>query len=225
MTIASSLCTIQLLILSVSFFYFHTQSRASTSPIPSIQLPHSHAPHTTTVTDHGATGDGTTYDTNAIQYAINSISSSSGYGRVIFPPGTYLTATIHLKSGVVLDLHPNATILGGTRIEDYPPEQERWYVVLAEDVDGVGITGGGEINGQGLKFVRRFDERKNVMVSWNETGACLGDECRPRLVGFLRCKGARIWDVRLTEPAYWWCVPSPLSLSFNHTFYKYLIIY
>lgn len=73
-------------------------------------------------------------------------------------------------------------------------------------MEDVGITGGGEINGQGLKFVKRFDERKNVMVSWNETGACLGDECRPRLVGFIGCRNVRIWDISFNEPAYWWYV-------------------
>ena len=121
---------------------------------------------------------------------------------------------VFLKSGVVLEILENATILGGTRLEDYPEEESRWYVVVAEDAVDVGITGGGEINGQGLKFVKRFDEKKNVMVSWNQTGACLGDECRPRLVGFLRCKNVRVWNVKLTEPAYWWCVLfPPLSLS------------
>lgn len=94
-------------------------------------------------------------------------------------------------------------ILAGTRLEDYPLEVGRWYAVLAEQVDNVGITGGGEINGQGLKFVKRFDERKNVMVSWNETGACYGDECRPRLVGFIGCRNVSVSNVKLIEPAYW----------------------
>lgn len=76
-------------------------------------------------------------------------------------------------------------------------------MVLAENERDVGITGGGVVDGQGLKFVQRFDERKNVMVSWNRTGACLGDECRPRLVGFLGCTNVRVWNVTLWQPAYW----------------------
>lgn len=94
-------------------------------------------------------------------------------------------------------------MLGGTKLEDYPKEFNRWYVVLAENVSDVGITGGGVVDGQGLKFVKRFNERKNVMVSWNSTGACLGDECRPRLVGFIGCTNVKVWNVRLSEPAYW----------------------
>lgn len=96
-------------------------------------------------------------------------------------------------------------MLGGTKEGDYPREQPRWYVVVAEDASDVGITGGGEINGQAGAFVQRWDKRKNVMVSWNATGACLGDECRPRLVGFLGCRNVRVWDIRLVDPAYWWC--------------------
>lgn len=162
---------------------------------------------TLSVTDYGALGDGVHYDTPYIQSAINDCHSYGG-GHVIFPPGTYLTATIFLKSDVVLEVKENATILGGTKLKDYPAESSRWYVVLAEEAENVGITGGGEINGQGLKFVKRFDERKNVMVSWNQTGDCLGDECRPRLVGFLRSKNVRVWNVNLIQPAYWWCVLS-----------------
>lgn len=102
-----------------------------------------------------------------------------------------------------------AKILGGTNLEDYPAESSRWYVVLAENATDVGITGGGAIDGHGMKFVKRFEKEKNVMVSWNETGACLGDECRPRLVGFIGCRNVRVWDIHLNEPAYWWCVLHP----------------
>lgn len=76
-------------------------------------------------------------------------------------------------------------------------------MVVAENASDVAITGGGVIDGQGLKFVEKFNEKKNVMVSWNRTGACLGDECRPRLVGFIGCRNVNIWNVRFTHPAYW----------------------
>lgn len=190
------------LLISIFIISSILQLESSTSPIspPTIQLPQS--TFTLSVTDYGAAGNGVQYDTPHIQAAIDDCSSHGG-GRVTFPPGTYLTATVFLKSGVVLEVQENATILGGTKLEDYPAENSRWYVVVAEDAVDVGITGGGEINGQGLKFVERFDEKKNVMVSWNKTGACLDDECRPRLVGFLRCKNARLWNIKLTEPAYW----------------------
>ncbi|XP_019240007.1 PREDICTED: probable polygalacturonase isoform X1 [Nicotiana attenuata] len=193
------------LLLSLLTLSFTTQSYSSTSQL-SI-LPSKPNSLSISVTKFGAAGDGIHYDTVPIQKAISAcseaVSKNQRQCHVIFPPGKYLTATIFLKSGVLLDIHRNATILGGPRLEDYPKERNRWYVVLAEDAADVGITGGGEINGQGLKFVQRFDEKKNVMVSWNYTGACLGDECRPRLVGFIGCRNIDISDVRLIEPALW----------------------
>ncbi|KAE8680587.1 Basic helix-loop-helix DNA-binding superfamily protein, putative isoform 1 [Hibiscus syriacus] len=160
----------------------------------------SHTP-TVSVRDFGATGDGKHYDTSAIQSAIDSCHTKQCY--VTFPNGTYLTATIHLKSNVILDIPKGSTILGGTKLEDYPKESRRWFVILAEKASDVGITGGGVVDGQGSEFVVKFDERKNVMVSWNHTGACSGDECRPRLVGFLDSTNVRVWNVTFTQPAYW----------------------
>lgn len=176
------------------------QSRLYTLPQPIIQLPH--LPHLFSVADYGAIGDGLHYDTAAIQATIDACHSAGG-GQIRFPPGTYLTATVYIKSGVYLVVEEGAKILGGTKLEDYPEESRRWYVLLAENATDVGITGGGVIDGHGMKFVKRFEEAKNVMVSWNETGACLGDECRPRLVGFLGCRNVRVWNIRLNEPAYW----------------------
>lgn len=188
------------LFLSVLSFL---QSNPATSPILTTASLPSRPKPTFSVTEFGAIGDGSAYDTLHIQAAIDACSTAGG-GHVTFPSGRdYLTATIYLKSRVTLNVEKGARILGGPRLGDYPVDSSRWYVVLAENATDVGITGGGVIDGQGLKFVKKFDAKKNVMVSWNSTGACLGDECRPRLVGFLGCKNVRVWNVNLTQPAYW----------------------
>ncbi|KAI4300739.1 hypothetical protein L6164_034079 [Bauhinia variegata] len=191
---AKALAHIPLLLLHLLIlFYFISATSLRPYPIPIIL----------SVLDFGAVGNGVNYDTAAIQSAINHCPTG-GPCYIKFPaPGKYLTATVFLKSGVVLDVEPGATILGGTKLEDYPKESSRWYVVLAENASDVGIRGGGVVDGQAMKFVVRKDPRKNVMVSWNQTGACLGDECRPRLVGFLGCKNVIVSDITLHEPAYW----------------------
>ncbi|MFQ6631830.1 hypothetical protein Gotur_009130 [Gossypium turneri] len=196
--------------------------RAAAAPIPRLTaitflflLPiviQSHTP-TISVRDFGATGDGKHYDTAAIQSAIDSCRTKPCY--VTFPTGKYLTATIFLKSNVILDIPKGSTILGGTKLEDYPKEFDRWYVILAENARDVGITGGGVVDGQGLEFVVKFDERKNVMVSWNQTGACSGDECRPRLVGFLDSTNVRVWNVTFRQPAYWCLSLGSILFNFN----------
>ncbi|KAL4339756.1 hypothetical protein GQ457_08G016280 [Hibiscus cannabinus] len=162
----------------------------------------SHTP-TISVKDFGAIGDGKHYDTSAIQSAIDSCACHTKPCYVTFPTGTYLTATFYLKSNVILDIPKDTTILGGTKLEDYPKESHKWYVILAENASNVGITGGGVVDGQGSEFVVKLDQRKNVMVSWNQTGACSGDECRPRLVGFLDSTNVSVSNVTFTQPAYW----------------------
>lgn len=182
----------------------------SHSAIPSIRLLRRSTSFS--VTDFGAIGDGLHYDTTAIQSAINSCPAPSRC-YVTFPPGTYLTATIWLRSGVVLDIQPGATVLAGTKMEDYPADSSRWFAVVAENASDVGISGGGTVDGQGLKFVEKFDKRKNVMVSWNKTGACYGDECRPDLVGFIGSNKVRVSNVSFNQPAHWWYDSLTLSLS------------
>ncbi|KAK2363365.1 hypothetical protein P8452_66522 [Trifolium repens] len=185
-----------LFIFQIILLFLLTQSLPATSS-------HSPKPVTFSVTEFGATGDGVHYDTVSIQSAIDSCPFSIPC-RVTFPaPGKYLTATVFLRSGVVLNVETGATIFGGPKLEDYPKESSRWYVVLAENATDVGIEGGGVVDGQAEKFVVRYNERKNVMVSWNETGSCLGDECRPRLIGFLGCKNVKVFNITLNQPAYW----------------------
>lgn len=58
------------------------------------------------VKKYGATGNGTTVDTVAIQNAINAASAVGG-GTVFFPDGTYLTDT--------LTMYSNVTIMGENR--------------------------------------------------------------------------------------------------------------
>lgn len=49
------------------------------------------------VQDYGATGDGNTIDTPAINGAIDAANAAGG-GIVEFPPGRYLSVSIHLQS-------------------------------------------------------------------------------------------------------------------------------
>src|SRR6478672_8215741 len=89
-------------------------------------------PHHYNVRDSGATGDGKTLDTPAINKAIETANVAGG-GTVYFPPGTYLCYSIQLKSNVALYLDQGATILAADNpLKDDepgydPPEaNEKW---------------------------------------------------------------------------------------------------
>ncbi|HZQ56211.1 MAG TPA: glycosyl hydrolase family 28-related protein [Bryobacteraceae bacterium] len=62
------------------------------------------------ITNYGAVGDGNTLDSAAINKAIDAANSAGG-GTVYFPPGTWLSGSIHLKSNVALYLEQGSTIL------------------------------------------------------------------------------------------------------------------
>ena len=58
--------------------------------------------YTFSITDYGATADGTTMNTKAIQSAIDAAAAIGG-GRVIIPPGKYLTGGIELRDNIILE--------------------------------------------------------------------------------------------------------------------------
>ena len=107
------------------------------------------------VRDFGATGDGATKDTAAIQQAIDRWFVLGG-GEVLFPAGNYFTGAIALRSNVILQLDKDAIITGSPDFADYPVMQVRWEgkwiqghtaLIYAVGAINTGIVGPGKING------------------------------------------------------------------------------
>ncbi len=110
---------------------------------------------TLNVRNFGATGDGATKDTAAIQQAIDRCSAFGG-GEVLVPAGTYSTGAIALRSNVLLRLDRDATIAGTPDFADYPITQVRWEgkwiqgragLIYAIDSSHIGVVGPGRIVG------------------------------------------------------------------------------
>jgi polygalacturonase len=109
------------------------------------------------VKDFGAKGDGKTKDTNSIQGAIDSCARTGG--QVELHDGIFLSGMIRLKSGVILNIQPTATLKGSQDDNDYPtlspPTNNsqllncRKALVYAESVNNIVIQGGGTIDGSG----------------------------------------------------------------------------
>ncbi|HEV2645022.1 MAG TPA: glycosyl hydrolase family 28-related protein [Acidobacteriaceae bacterium] len=126
------------------------------------------------VRTYGATGDGKTVDTPAINKAIEAASAAGG-GTVFFPAGTYVCFTIRLKSYVDLLFSRGTTILaadspkpgettgymGGTYdpagpaqpwedYQDYGHNHWANSLFYGEGIHDFSVTGPGCIHGKGL---------------------------------------------------------------------------
>jgi polygalacturonase len=126
------------------------------------------------VRTYGAAGDGKTVDTPAINKAIEAVAAAGG-GTLLFPAGTYVCFTIHLRSKVDLYLSRGCTILaadspkpgettgynGGTydaagpaqpweAYQDYGHNHWANSLFYGEDISDFSITGPGLIYGKGL---------------------------------------------------------------------------
>ncbi|HMP82890.1 MAG TPA: glycoside hydrolase family 88 protein, partial [Verrucomicrobiota bacterium] len=109
------------------------------------------------ILDYGAVADGKTDSSQAIAKAIEAASNARG-GRVIVPPGEYLTGPIHLKSRINLHLDKGATLKFKTDPNAYlPAVLTRWEgmdcwnyspLIYAIDAEHIAITGEGTLDGQ-----------------------------------------------------------------------------
>ncbi|HEU5167926.1 MAG TPA: glycosyl hydrolase family 28 protein [Chitinophagaceae bacterium] len=156
------------------------------------------------ITHYGAIGDGKTLNTIFIQKAIDECNKGGG-GKVIFPAGIYLSATIELKDNVTLHLNKDARLLGTTDIEQYrnlDPFTEGlgidvgWALVVAVDAKNIGIEGEGAIDGQGAKL-----KAEQILKDTRPEGQRWGR--RPFLVRIVRCTGVTIKDITLNYAAAW----------------------
>jgi unsaturated rhamnogalacturonyl hydrolase len=108
------------------------------------------------ITSHGAVAGGKTDATAAIRSAIEACSQQGG-GRVVVPPGVFLTGAIHLKSNINLHVSAGATLLFATDPAAYlPVVLTRWEgiecmnfspLIYALDQENIAITGTGTLDG------------------------------------------------------------------------------
>ena len=132
--------------------------------------PNPNAPPWHNIRHYGATGDGSTIDSSAINRAIDAASALGG-GTVYFPAGIYASYSIRLKSNITLFLDQGAVLLAAPTPHDglptggfdpaepqgpWEPYQDyghnHWHnsLIWGESLHNIAILGQGLIWGKGL---------------------------------------------------------------------------
>ena len=124
------------------------------------------------VRDFGATGNGLTKDTAALQKALDTCAAAGG-GRVLVPDGVYLTGSLVIGPNTTLELGNRANLVGSPDLADYPLVKVRWEgefreghraLISAVDAPNVTITGGGSIFGPPLTLSKLRNPRGPVLI-------------------------------------------------------------
>jgi polygalacturonase len=145
------------------------------------------------VKNYGATGNGITKDTAAIQAAIAACPPG---GFVWLHNGTFLSATIVLTNNITLYVDPTATLFGSGTNTDYPilnpPANNSQQLncdmalVYAQGSTNITVEGGGTINGNG---------RTNFTSGVEAT--------RPIAIWTALCNHVNLQDLNIVDAGMW----------------------
>src|SRR3989440_3088897 len=160
---------------------------------------------------YGATGDGVTNSTRAIQRAVDACSKAGG-GIVTFGPGQYVTGALFLKSNVHLRVPVGVTLLGSQDDADYPSLPTRvagiemkWPAALinVNDQKNVKVSGGGLIDGRGEKWWDRYWKLRGEYQPRGLRWASDYDAQRVRLLVIWRSTDVTIENLSLRRSGFW----------------------
>ena len=157
------------------------------------------------IRDFGATGDGETLDTKALQSAIDACNKDQG-GTVLVPAGTFVIGTTELKSNVTLHIAAQGVLLGSVHGPDYfaadaiplhgdsTLEDGNTGLLFAVNAENITVEGPGVIDGRGSQFhgPKRGDP----------SPAGISGPKRPYHLMFYQCKHLRIRDIFLKNCAF-----------------------
>ncbi|MGD0729915.1 MAG: glycosyl hydrolase family 28 protein [Terracidiphilus sp.] len=151
----------------------------------------------------GAKGDGASFDTTAIQKAIDTCVQAGG-GTVRLQGGHFLSAPLTLASNINFRIEANAVLLGSPHVEDYPDrppsyvsrtatEDCRRALLFAEKAENISITGEGVIDGQGYDVPSANFRQPHLKL----------EKFRPLVILFSECKRVRVSGITLRRSACW----------------------
>ena len=198
-----------MILLLIQGFNASAQAAGSADfELPEITVPT--IPHASvSIVDCGAVSDGKTLNHTAIQKAIDEMSAKGG-GRVIIPPGIWMTGPIRLKSNIDLHVEQGALVVFSGDLKLYPSKNQQYEgPIMGKDLENVAISGTGIFEGSGDAWrpVKKFKmtdmqwkallDRDGVLTDNDELWWPSQEHVdikRPRLVRFDGCKRVLIED-------------------------------
>ena len=144
----------------------------------------------------GASGDGQTKDTAALQKALDACAAAGG-GTVLVPEGIYLTGSLVIGANTTLQLAPHANLVGSPDIADYPLVNVRWegefregHRALISATAAAGITiSGGAIFGPPPALSRLRNPRGPVLIELTS--------CTNAVLENFTTQYQRLWSIHL----------------------------
>lgn len=93
------------------------------------------------------------------------------------PAGDFITGAIRVLSNVELNVEPGARLIGSPDLDDYIIEGKRHGMIFAYRARNIGISGEGEINGQGSLF--HINGQAHILQDFDRKYTRQGDQYAP----------------------------------------------
>lgn len=157
--------------------------------------------------DFGAKGDGKTFDTAAIQKALDACQSAGG--TVEFPSGIYLCQPLTLHAGTTVQLDTGAILQASTNQMDFMRTPGDWTkarssdfipFISGRDLTNVTFTGNGVIDGGGTAWWGEAEKARQIRPGYTLP--------RPNLISLERCRKVRLENITLQNSPKFHFVPA-----------------
>ena len=160
------------------------------------------------VREYGAKGDGRTFDTAAIQQALDDCGKTGG--TVKLPAGVYFSKPLTIRTKTTLLIEAGATLLASTNQSDFLKTPGDWLKATSggdfvpflsgKDLEDVTIAGRGTIDGSGSVWWEEAEKARQI-----KSGFTLP---RPNLIVLTRVKNLVVRDVTIQNSPKFHLVPT-----------------
>jgi polygalacturonase len=182
------------------------------------------------ITDYGAVDGGSGDCTEAIRKAIEACRAAGG-GRVVVPPGVFLTGPIHLKSNVELYLAEGSTLKFAPEPAKYMPVVFTRFegvecmnyspLIYAFEQENIAVTGRGTLDGSASNDnwwgwarrgagpplaaagIRQLRDQSEKGVPVKERVFGAGQYLRPNFIQPYRCRNVIIEGITIRNSPMW----------------------